>query len=140
MSASKHSEPTSEGSPLSQTALTTQRVVIRDMTLTCSIGLSDEERARSQRLRLNFEIDIQPSAPSDDEIAEVVHYGHLVSRIRRTCLENNVRLLETLADQILETCFFDKRVISARARIEKLDRYPDVGGIGIEIERQRKSE
>ncbi|TQV83571.1 dihydroneopterin aldolase [Denitrobaculum tricleocarpae] len=140
MSASKHSESTSEDSPLAQTALTTQRVVIRDMTLTCSIGLSDEERARSQRLRLNFEIDIQPSAPSDDEIAEVVHYGHLVSRIRRTCLENNVRLLETLADQILETCFFDKRVISARVRIEKLDRYPDVGGIGIEIERQRKSE
>ncbi len=140
MSASKQSESLPQDSPLAQTTLTTQRVVIRDMTLTCSIGLSEEERARSQRLRLNFEIDIQPSAPSDDEIAEVVHYGHLVSRIRRTCLENNVRLLETLADQILETCFFDKRVISARARIEKLDRYPDVGGIGIEIERQRKSE
>lgn len=140
MTASKRSESPLEDSALAHTRLTAQRVVIRDMTLTCSIGLSDEERARNQRLRLNFEIEIQPSAPNEDEIAEVVHYGHLVSRIRRTCLDNNVRLLETLADQILETCFFDERVISARARIEKLDRYPDVGGIGIEIERQRKSE
>lgn len=138
MSTPKPSEPASGDSLLAQTTLTTQRVVIRDMTLTCSIGLSDEERARSQRLRLNFEIEIQPSAPNQDEIAEVVHYGHLVSRIRRTCLESEVRLLETLADQLLETCFFDERVISARTRIEKLDRYPDVGGIGIEIERRRK--
>lgn len=140
MSTPKRSESTPSDSPLAQTALTTQRIVIRDMTLTCSIGLSDEERARSQRLRLNFEIEIQPSAPDQDEIAEVVHYGHLVSRIRRACLESNVRLLETLADQLIETCFFDPRVISVRTRIEKLDRYPDVGGIGIEIERRRKPE
>ena len=140
MSTLKPSEPVSGDSLLARTTLTTQRVVIRDMTLTCSIGLSDQERARSQRLRLNFEIEIEPSAPNQDEIAEVVHYGHLVSRIRRTCLESNVRLLETLADQLLETCFFDARVVSARARIEKLDRYPDVGGIGIEIERRRKPE
>ena len=139
MSVSKSQDCTPDSSVLDKTTLTTQRVIIRDMTLTCCIGLSDDERARSQRLRLNFEIEIEPSAPNEDEISEVVHYGHLVSRIRNTCLGNRVRLLETLADQVLEDCFFDERVISARARIEKLDRYPDVGGIGIEIERQRKS-
>ncbi|WP_282607670.1 dihydroneopterin aldolase [Pelagibius sp. Alg239-R121] len=139
MSASTRVESKPEDSMLAQTALTSQRIVVRDMTLTCWIGLTDEERARSQRLRLNLEIEIQPSAPDDDEISEVVHYGHLVTRIRRTCLDSNVRLLETLADQVIEACFFDERVSATRVRIEKLDRYPDVGGIGIEIERRRKS-
>jgi dihydroneopterin aldolase len=139
MSASTGSKATPEDSRLAQTALTSQRVIVRDMTLTCWIGLTDEERARSQRLRLNLEIEILPSAPNDDEIAEVVHYGHLVSRIRSTCLDTNVRLLETLADQIVEACFFDERVMATRVRIEKLDRYPDVGGIGIEIERRRNT-
>jgi hypothetical protein len=29
--------------------------------------------------------------------------------------------------------------MATRVRIEKLDRYPDVGGIGIEIERRRNT-
>ena len=139
MSAPMRLESTSEDATLTETALTSQRVVIRDMTLTCRIGLTDEERSRNQRLRLNLEIEIQPAAPNQDEISEVVHYGHLVARIRSTCLENNVKLLETLADQVIEACFFDARVVATRIRIEKLDRYPDVSGIGIEIERRRKT-
>ena len=139
MSANLRLETAPADFSLADTALTAQRVVIRDMTLTCRIGLSDEERSRSQRLRLNLEIEIQPAAPNEDEISEVVHYGHLVARIRNTCLESNVRLLETLADQVIEACFFDARVQATRIRIEKLDRYPDVGGIGIEIERRRKA-
>ncbi len=139
MSAHPRTESTPVDITLADTALTSQRIVVRDMTLTCRIGLSDEERARSQRLRLNLEIEIQPAAPNQDEISEVVHYGHLVARIRNTCLDNNVKLLETLADQVIEACFFDARVVATRIRIEKLDRYPDVGGIGIEIERRRKT-
>lgn len=139
MSAPQRLESAPADFSIADTALTSQRIVVRDMTLTCRIGLSDEERARSQRLRLNLEIEIRPAAPNEDEIAEVVHYGHLVARIRKTCLDSNVKLLETLADQVIEACFFDARVVATRVRIEKLDRYPDVGGIGIEIERRRKA-
>ena len=33
-----------------------QRILIRDLTLSCSIGVSDEERARRQRLRIKDRI------------------------------------------------------------------------------------
>jgi dihydroneopterin aldolase len=47
-------------------------------------------------------------------------------------------LLETLAEGVAAACFFDARVTAAKVRIEKLDRYADVSGVGIEIERRRK--
>ncbi len=120
------------------TEVTVQRIIVRDLSLSCRIGVTEEERARRQRIRLNMTLEVVPAPPSDERIAEVVHYGHLVDRVRRTCLEADVQLLETLAEQVAANCFFDDRIVSVRVRIEKLDRYADVGGIGIELERRRK--
>ena len=60
-----------------------------------------------------------------------------MDRVRRTCLKADVQLLETLAEQVIANCFFDDRILAVQVRIEKLDRYADVGGIGIELERRR---
>jgi len=119
------------------TEVTAQRIIVRDLSLSCRIGVTEEERARRQRIRLNLTLEVVPKPPSEDRIAEVVHYGHLVDRVRRTCLQADVQLLETLAEQVAANCFFDPRILSVRVRIEKLDRYADVGGIGIELERRR---
>lgn len=119
------------------TEVTAQRIIVRDLSLSCRIGVTAEERARRQRIRLNLTVEVVPDPPSEDRIAEVVHYGHLVDRVRRTCLQANVQLLETLAEQVAANCFFDPRILSVRVRVEKLDRYADVGGIGIELERRR---
>ncbi|MDX1575525.1 MAG: dihydroneopterin aldolase [Kiloniellales bacterium] len=118
--------------------MTAQRIIVRDLSLSCRIGVTEEERARRQRIRLNLVLEVVPDPPSEDRIAEVVHYGHLVDRVRRTCLKADVQLLETLAEQVAANCFYDDRIVSVRVRIEKLDRYADVGGIGIELERRRK--
>jgi len=118
--------------------VTAQRIIVRDLSLSCRIGVTAEERARRQRIRLNLAVEVIPDPPGEDRIAEVVDYGNLVDRVRRTCLQANVRLLETLAEQVAGDCFFDPRIVSVRVRIEKLDRYADVGGIGIELERRRR--
>ena len=122
-----------------ETEVTGQRIIVRDLSLSCRIGVTEDERARRQRIRLNLVLEVVPDPPSEDRIAEVVHYGHLVDRVRRTCLKANVQLLETLAEQVAANCFFDPRIVSVRVRIEKLDRYADVSGIGIELERRRKA-
>ncbi|WP_020591121.1 dihydroneopterin aldolase [Kiloniella laminariae] len=123
--------------PAIKSNLTEQRLVVRDLTLSCHIGLTDEERLRPQRLRVSLELSLNPVAVNDDQIDETVNYGTLVKKVRDVCLKNNVRLLETLATQISEACFFDERIKTVAMRIEKLDRYPDVAGVGIEITRTR---
>ena len=114
-----------------------QCIIVRDLSLSCRIGVTEDERARRQRIRLNLVLEVEPDPPENDRIAEVVHYGHVVERVRRTCLRAEVQLLETLAGQVAKACFFDDRIRTVTVRIEKLDRYADVGGIGIELERRR---
>ena len=114
-----------------------QRIVIRDLTLSCSIGVSEEERARRQRLRINIELAVDYPPPSRDNISEVVDYGRLAKAVRNHCLTTNFRLLETLAEELSDVCFGFPPVSETRVRIEKLDRYADIGGIGVEIARRR---
>ncbi|MDH3476340.1 MAG: dihydroneopterin aldolase [Rhodospirillales bacterium] len=114
-----------------------QKMVVRDMTLNCAIGITKDERARPQRLRINLEAEVAPERPSEDRIAEVVHYGHLAQKLRDVCAGTEAQLLETLAGEIAEACFGEARIKSIRLRIEKLDRYADTGGIGIEVEYRR---
>ena len=118
-------------------AATAQRILMSDLTLPCRLGVTEAERAEQQRLRFNLRLEIRPDPPREDTIAEVVDYGRLVARIRSVCAEVEVRLLESLSERIAQACFLDDRVIGARVRIEKLDRYPDVGGIGSEFEYRR---
>lgn len=115
-----------------------QRIVIRDLTLSCSIGVSEEERARHQRLRLNVDLLVDPQIPRQDNINEVLDYGVLAERLRDRARAANCRLLETLAEDLVALCFGFPQVRECRLRIEKLDRYADIGGIGIEVQRRRK--
>jgi dihydroneopterin aldolase len=110
-----------------------QRIVVRDLTVSSNIGVSSEERARPQRIRINLEVEIEPRIPISDKITEVVNYGPLVGRVRAICAESRARLLETLAAEVAKICFLDDRVRVVSLRIEKLDRYPDVGGVGVAI-------
>lgn len=110
---------------------TAQEIVVRDLILTSSIGISTEERARPQRIRINLDVELEPLVPVADKITEVVNYGPLVGRVRTICAESRARLLETLAAEVAKTCFLEERVRAVRVRIEKLDRYPDVAGVGV---------
>ncbi|HIC81690.1 MAG TPA: dihydroneopterin aldolase [Kiloniellaceae bacterium] len=130
--------PAGPQAPKADCEILAQRVVIRDLTVSCSIGVSDEERTRRQRLRLNLELLVEPQPPQHDNINEVLDYGVLAEAIRKRSMAGGVRLLETLAEDLAGICFGFAQVLEARIRIEKLDRYADIGGIGIEIERRRK--
>ncbi len=129
--------PDNQSNAQAEISVTAQRILMSDLTLPCRIGVTEEERAERQRLRFNLELEVRPDPPREDKIAEVVDYGQLVDRIRGVCVEVEFRLLESLSERVGQACFLDDRVIAARVRIEKLDRYPDVGGIGCEFEYRR---
>ncbi len=128
---------TSGNTTATNSKLTEQKLIVRDLSLSCHIGLTEEERLRTQRLKISLELTLNPIPVLNDEIDETINYGILVKKVRNVCLETKVKLLETLANDISETCFFDDRIKVVHMRIEKLDRYPDVAGVGIEITRTR---
>lgn len=113
-----------------------RRVLVRDLVLACEIGAFRHERGARQRVRINLDLAVrEDGVPLADDLRNVVCYDEIVSGIRRLAEGGHVHLVETLAERIAAMCLADARIRTARVRVEKLDVYPDVASVGIEIER-----
>ncbi len=113
-----------------------RHVFIRDLILTCLIGVHKHERKQPQRIRINLDLAVREGAgPQDDKLSEVVCYEDVADGIRSLVGVGHVNLVETLAEQIAAMCLEDERVRVARVRIEKLDVFEDAASAGVEIER-----
>ena len=116
------------------------RVFVRDLMMTAKIGLHQHVRLAGQRIRVNLDLTVADSGPIDDDYDNVVCYGGLVTGLRQVVGAGHVNLAETLAERIADMCLADRRVLSARVRVEKLDVFPEATSVGVEIERfQRRT-
>jgi dihydroneopterin aldolase len=137
--AARAAASTSPGAA-SSTLCGESRVFVRDLMMTAKIGLHQHERLAGQRIRINLDLTVADNGPIDDDYDNVVCYGGLVTGVRQVVGAGHVNLAETLAERIAEMCLADRRVLSARIRVEKLDVFPEAASVGVEIERfQRRS-
>lgn len=117
-------------------AATVRRVLVRDLVLTARIGVHRREKKAAQRVRINIELLVPETARAlDDRLASVVDYEAIIEGTRAIAAEGHVNLVETLAERIAALCLRDRRVRTARVRVEKLDVIPDAEAVGVEIER-----
>ena len=113
-----------------------RHVFIRDLILTCLIGVHKHERKKPQRIRVNLDLAVtEESVISTDRLADVVCYEDVADRIRSIVNNGHVNLVETLAEKIASKCLEDRRIKATRVRIEKLDVFKDAASAGVEIER-----
>ncbi len=113
-----------------------RHVFIRDLLLTCLIGVHKHEQKKPQRVRINLDLAVlEDTEEIGDRLSEVVCYEDVADGIRNLVAKGHVNLVETLAEQIAEMCLADDRVRTARVRVEKLDVFPDATSAGVEIER-----
>ena len=118
--------------------LAVRHVFIRDLTLTGLVGVYQHEKLNAQRIRINVDLAVKETPGiAKDRIVDVVSYEDVANGIRNMFGNRHVNLVETLAENISDMCFNDKRVLSARVRIEKLDVFEDAASAGVEIERFR---
>ena len=113
-----------------------RHVFIRDLILTCLIGVHKHERKKPQRICVNLDLAVtEQSVISTDRLADVVCYEDVADRIRSIVNNGHVNLVETLAEKIASKCLEDRRIKATRVRIEKLDVFKDAASAGVEIER-----
>lgn len=113
-----------------------RHVFVRDLVLTCSIGVYEHEHEAPQRVRINVDLGVyEGEAQIGDKIGNVVCYEQIVNRVRSIAADGHVNLVETMAERIAAICLQDPRVRSARVRVEKLDVFDDAAAVGVEIER-----
>jgi dihydroneopterin aldolase len=114
----------------------TIRVFIRDLEVKAQIGVHGYEQGNPQPVRINVELRVAAPADNDDKLAGVVDYETVSNKIRVIVAAGHINLAETLAQKILDACFADKRVKSARVRVEKLHALKGAQAAGVEIERE----
>ncbi|HET8995988.1 MAG TPA: dihydroneopterin aldolase [Acetobacteraceae bacterium] len=122
-----------------------RHVFLRDLVLSASIGVHPHEHAARQRVRINVDLAVEDDSARGlsrggvgrDELSRVVDYEKVADAIRAIVTSGHVRLVETLAERIAESCLSDERVHLARVRVEKLDIFADATSAGVEIERRR---
>lgn len=115
-----------------------RHLFIRDLVLACRIGVYAHEHRAPQRVRINVDLGVsETGAATSDRLDEVVDYEALLGRIKTAVDAEHVNLIETLAERLAGLCLEDRRVRSARIRVEKLDVFPEAAAVGVEIERRR---
>lgn len=112
-----------------------RHVFIRDLVLSCSIGVHRHERNEHQRIRINIDLAVRDDRDLDDHIANVVCYEKITVGVRGLVADRHINLVETVAEDIAALCLEDNRVRSVRVRVEKLDILPDAASVGVELER-----
>lgn len=120
-----------------------RHVFLRDMVLLASVGVHAFEHDARQRIRINLDLAVMeepgplsPAPAMREELQRVVDYETVANQVRAIVDAGHVRLLETLAERIADSCLEDARVRIVRIRIEKLDIFADMASVGIEIERR----
>ena len=117
------------------------RVLIRDLTITASIGVHAHEHLAPQRVRVNVDLRVRTrSGEAGDDIGRVISYEDLIVGIRGIVQQGHINLVESLAEEIAGLCLEDPRAVSVTVRVEKPDIEPDAAGVGVEIHRRRRSD
>lgn len=113
-----------------------RHVFVRDLEITCVIGVHAHEKRGPQRVRINVDLGVlEGNAAHGDRLENVVCYEDIVTRIRAIVADGHINLVETLAERIAEICLQHPLAQSARVRVEKLDVFKDAHSAGVEIER-----
>lgn len=131
---------------LASSAQGLRHVFLRDMILPARVGIYPHEHATAQRVRINVDLAVREAPPPPpghamtvrEELARVVDYEKLANQVRAIVGVEHVRLVETLAERIADSCLRDQRVRLARIRVEKLDVFADAAAAGVEIERAQR--
>jgi len=117
---------------------TSTLVFIRDLELLARIGVHGHEHGKPQPIRINVWLSCETRA-AGDKLESVVDYEAVAERIRAIVASGHINLAESLAGKIADACLEDRRVETARVRVEKLHALPGTESAGVEIERKAAS-
>jgi FolB domain-containing protein len=118
-----------------QPGTTRDRIFVRDFVLPVRIGAYAHERDRLQRVRFNVDVAVLRPARAIEDMRDVLSYDIITDGIRMVAAQDDIALLETLAERIASVVLSHARAAGVTVRVEKLD--VGSGTVGVEIRRAR---
>ena len=118
-----------------------KKVLIRELILDLKLGYYDFEKEKAQKVKFNLEIDYKDKKPTNDrDLKSIVNYGKIVKLVKKLVKNKHYNFLETLAEDVFDELFKDKRIDKITLKIEKLEILKDCSSVGIQISKKRSHE
>ena len=118
-----------------------KKILIKDLTLDLMLGYYDFEKDKPQKVKFTLEVDYRDKKPTNDEdLNSIVNYDKIVKLIKKLVKNKHYNFLETLAEDIFDELFKDKRIDKITLQIEKLEIMKDCSSVGIQISKKRSHE
>lgn len=113
-------------------------IFVKDMVIDMEIGAYDDERGRTQKVRVN--VIVEPSGwPNEahDNLNETLSYDIIVNHVLRVVRSGeHTHLVETVAERIAALCLQENAIRQVTVRVEKLEIY-SFAVPGVEIVRTK---
>ena len=115
-----------------------KKVLIKELILDLKLGYYDFEKEIPQKVKFSLEIDYEDKKPSNDkDLKSIVNYAKIVKLIKKLVKNKHYNFLETLAEDVFDELFKDKRIDKISLRIEKLEILKNCSSVGIQISKKR---
>ena len=115
-----------------------KKVLIKELVLDLKLGYYDFEKEKTQKVKFSLEVDYEDKKPSNDkDLKSIVNYSKIVKLIKKLVKNKHYNFLETLAEDVFDELFKDKRIEKISLRIEKLEIMKDCSSVGIQISKKR---
>ena len=115
-----------------------KKVLIKELILNIKLGYFDFEKEKPQKVKFSLEANYKDKKPTNDkDLKSIVNYDKLVRLIKKLVKNRHYNFLETLAEDIFDELFKDKRIDKIVLKIEKLEIIKDCSSVGIQISKKR---
>jgi dihydroneopterin aldolase len=118
-----------------------KKILIKGLTLDLKLGYYDFEKQKKQKVKFSLEVDYEDKKPTNDkDIKSIVNYDKIVKLITKLVKNRHYNFLETLAEDVFDELFKDKRIDKIVLQIEKLEILKQCTSVGIQISKKRSHE
>ena len=117
-----------------------KKVLIKELILNIKLGYFNFEKEMPQKVKFSLEANYMDKKPTNDkDLKSIVNYDKLVRLIKKLVKNRHYNFLETLAEDIFDELFKDKRIDKIVLKIEKLEIIKDCSSVGIQISKKRSN-
>ena len=117
-----------------------KKVLIKELILNIKLGYFDFEKEKPQKVKFSLEANYKDKKPTNDkDLKSIVNYDKLVRLVKKLIKNKHYNFLETLAEDIFDEIFKDRRIDKIVLKIEKLEIIKNCSSVGIQISKKRSN-
>lgn len=115
-------------------------IKIKNLKLKTILGIHDWEKTVNRDIIINAKIETDSlCALESDDISDAIDYDNIVTKIKNLITDHNFKLVEKMAQEVMNKIMEDNRVARCRLEIDKVGAVDSVESFSVTIDQKRKN-